>query len=309
MYYAVDTNKNRICIDEVDSNTICFCPICGKELIKKMGSIRAHHFAHKKKSECDDWNYEMSEWHRNWQSKFPSECREVVVTKNDIMHRADVLINGTVIEFQHSNMSMDEFNERNTFYNNAGYRVVWLFDFVEEYQSGKMRVYSQGYNYRWKYPRSTFAGFVPKGNDKVKVFFQLSYDLSDGNCGIEQLTWISDDSKYFYTGNDVSYDESEFLELFTQRTTDKETIIKNTVSQIAFFTLQELLANTKRECVIAKNVRTGAIVKVWNRDFYNRSYIKYIEGYYKNLNNDFFSNEKKRINNWKRREWELVKAT
>ena len=41
---------------------------------------------------------------------------------------ADVLINGYVIEFQHSPISRDEIKERNEFYTNCGYKVIWVFD-------------------------------------------------------------------------------------------------------------------------------------------------------------------------------------
>lgn len=70
----------------------------------------------------------MSDWHFEWQSKFPIDSREVVVEKEGVVHRADVLIKNTVIEFQHSLISGEEFEARNRFYKNCGYRVIWLFD-------------------------------------------------------------------------------------------------------------------------------------------------------------------------------------
>ena len=48
--------------------------------------------------------------------------------KDEKKHRADVLINGYVIEFQHSPISRDEIKERNEFYTNCGYKVIWVFD-------------------------------------------------------------------------------------------------------------------------------------------------------------------------------------
>ena len=65
-----------------------FCPICGEPLIikaVKSDAIRTH-FAHKKGKCLDGWHYDMSEWHRAWQEKFPEQCREVVVEKNGIKH-------------------------------------------------------------------------------------------------------------------------------------------------------------------------------------------------------------------------------
>lgn len=74
----------------------------------------------------------MSDWHFGWQSKFPIENREVVVEKDGVVHRADILIKNTVIEFQHSPISGEEFEERNSFYKNCGYHVVWLFDAADK---------------------------------------------------------------------------------------------------------------------------------------------------------------------------------
>jgi hypothetical protein len=70
----------------------------------------------------------MSDWHRGWQEKFPEECQEIVLENNEIKHRADVLINNTVIEFQHSRITHEEILERNKFYLSCGHPVVWVFD-------------------------------------------------------------------------------------------------------------------------------------------------------------------------------------
>jgi competence CoiA-like predicted nuclease len=63
-------------------------------------------------------NYDMTEWHKNWQKAFPIECNEVYLENNGEVHRADVLIEKrkVVIEFQHSPMSGEEFEKRNAFY-------------------------------------------------------------------------------------------------------------------------------------------------------------------------------------------------
>ena len=56
---------------------------------------------------------------------------ELFFQKNGEKHRADVFINDTVLEFQHSELSYDEFYERNEFYNSLGYDVEWIFDVQE----------------------------------------------------------------------------------------------------------------------------------------------------------------------------------
>jgi competence CoiA-like predicted nuclease len=39
------------------------CPLCGKELIPKCGSIKIWHFAHKIDNQCDNWYEPESDWH------------------------------------------------------------------------------------------------------------------------------------------------------------------------------------------------------------------------------------------------------
>jgi len=132
MLIAHDEKQNRVSIDRVKQGEKYYCPICGLGLIvKSKGKIRKPHFAHKIGSDCD-WG-DMSEWHISWQEKFPEENREVIIEKNGIKHRADVLVPSanTVIEFQHSPISAEEFNARNQFYTDCGYKLVWVFDATE----------------------------------------------------------------------------------------------------------------------------------------------------------------------------------
>lgn len=131
MFVAADKDGNRVLIENAVEGVEYFCPVCGRGvIIKAKGSLAvAQHFAHKKGESCPDkWRYDMSEWHRTWQNWFPKECQEVVVENNGVKHRADVLINGTVIEFQHSHISPQEIAERNKFYTACGYKIVWVFD-------------------------------------------------------------------------------------------------------------------------------------------------------------------------------------
>ena len=131
MFKANDKNGKGVWIDNTISGDEYFCPTCGEPLIIKAKNSEAvrPYFSHKKGTSCtDNWHYDMSEWHREWQEKFPEQCREVVLENNGIKHRADVLINNTVIEFQHSPITHKEILERNNFYLSCGCPVVWVFD-------------------------------------------------------------------------------------------------------------------------------------------------------------------------------------
>lgn len=113
-----------------------------KNLLKK-GELRRHHFAHKPKSVCkDSWErddyYDKTDWHYKWQDCFPRDNQEVLVSNGDIKHRADVMVDKTVAEFQHSAISEANYNNRNNFYSNLGYKVVWLFDVRDDVENEKI---------------------------------------------------------------------------------------------------------------------------------------------------------------------------
>jgi hypothetical protein len=95
------------------------CPGCGGDLIAKCGEIVVWHWAHVS-GDCDPWSEPETEWHSNWKECFPLECREVTVGN----HRADVLIGGHAIEFQHSSISVDEIRERELHYGS----LTWVID-------------------------------------------------------------------------------------------------------------------------------------------------------------------------------------
>ena len=181
MYIALDENKIRVHIENADKSKQYFCPVCGEKLIiKAVDSLSIKpHFAHKKGTEClDTWQHDMSEWHYNWQCLFPEEFREVVVEEDGIKHRADVLINGYVIEFQHSPITAVEIEERNTFYLNCGYKVIWVFDA----QNKVKNIYGTEYSIdpfmddlEWKRARREFDIPTPSG---VFVFIEYETKLS-----------------------------------------------------------------------------------------------------------------------------------
>ena len=140
MFIAKDIDGNIVTIEEAELfanenpniKRKYFCPSCGAELNidSKESKYKRIHFKHKKGTLCnDDWTYDMSEWHRNWQNCFPKECQEVVMENaQGEIHRADVCINNFVIEFQHSTITAEEIERRNIFYTALGYHIVWVFD-------------------------------------------------------------------------------------------------------------------------------------------------------------------------------------
>lgn len=189
------------------------CPVCGEELIFRNGHILIPHFAHKAASECDTFSVDMSEWHIEWQEEFPAENQEIVFTKEmseydynlnaryfgfdgksedrcpkepegsktkmlKLIHRADVVVGDWVVEFQQPILSRREFAERNWFFNKCGKRVLWIFDYRNEYRI-KMEPNTEGWQedtYHWHHPQHTFASYFPQDHtdeEDVVVLFQI----------------------------------------------------------------------------------------------------------------------------------------
>ena len=195
MEFALNADKQRIHATGADKECEYFCPVCGGSVIPRQGEINAWHFAHQ--SSCvDDWKYDMSEWHRAWQERFPEDVREIVVEHRGEFHRADILIGGYVVEFQHSPISAGEFERRNRFYTNAGYKVIWVFDetvaFGNEYISSSP---DDENKFVWKWPNRVLASVVPQYSKDVAIILQLTEEDDDDSCDwLVKVEWaIPDD--------------------------------------------------------------------------------------------------------------------
>ena len=213
--FALGPHDLRVHVDDAASNTDYFCPVCGTPLIPKRGSIRRHHFAHKGEKSCSDtWSrgYDESDWHYSWQERFPKENREVTLELGDIRHRADVLTGRTVVEFQRSALRPEQFNDRNTFYQDLGYKVVWLYDLRDQFRDGLISETGGARPaFTWENPRKAFRAYdLERGN--VDLFFQLR-DAEGGACivrpqnvspgGFESLDaqrWMSADDFLSHVG-------------------------------------------------------------------------------------------------------------
>ncbi|MGB4661755.1 MAG: competence protein CoiA family protein [Mobilitalea sp.] len=214
MYIAIDQDNNRVYIDDAILGRDYFCPACTERLSMRCGEKRHHYFAHFPGSICmDSWDgqYDMSDWHRDWQNLFPTKNQEVLVQLGEIKHRADVLIGKTIIEFQHSPMSTETFNKRNAFYHDLGYKVVWVFDLVEECEESKITqdTDAEGIVLEWKRPRNTFNWYDIK-NGQIELFLQLHEE------GEKCLIKVYDTAAEGFSRFTASgwYSKEDFLEYF-----------------------------------------------------------------------------------------------
>ena len=81
MFIANDIDANRVHIEDAVIRHDYYCPYCELPLIMRKGSVRRHHFAHKPNAICrDTWQseYDVSEWHSEWQNSYPKDNQEVL---------------------------------------------------------------------------------------------------------------------------------------------------------------------------------------------------------------------------------------
>lgn len=231
MFVARDESGNSIyATSETVKDVKYFCPVCGGEVRLRAGKLNVPHFAHVELQGClDDFSSDMSEWHRSWQMLFPQRNREVVITHEGESHRADVLCYGTVIEFQHSPISESEFWKRNEFYTAAGYRVVWIFDVIDLYDSlfsdARMKCIAEYHNrfgdggkYKWNHPWRFLGGFMPQDEKEIDVFFQIvpagnNPKDEEADCCMERVTWVNPDYKTLWGYFHTSYEVTNYSEL------------------------------------------------------------------------------------------------
>lgn len=182
MLKAIDGFGVSVTIDAAEEGKTYYCPICKQALIQKRGEIREHHFSHigpkgankKNYVPCSDkWHYDKTDWHIQWQKRFSDESYEKVLEFEGKKHIADVLVGDIVIEFQHSNISIEEFRDRNEFYTKCGYKVIWIFDLIEEYNNGRIRLDEWKDNcYHWTYVKNYLENLNWK-RTKPYYFFNL----------------------------------------------------------------------------------------------------------------------------------------
>ncbi|MCR5837149.1 MAG: hypothetical protein K6G88_11635 [Lachnospiraceae bacterium] len=250
MLFANDENKNKVYIDDTNRQSKYYCPSCESELILRMGEMRRHHFAHASGRTCvDNWHYDMSDWHCEWQNRFPKECQEVVKEYNGKKHRADVLLENekVVFEFQHSTLKSGEFEERNRFYNALGYRVIWIFDTEEQNNKKQIINYSED-KWKWDSAFHTFDQYDYK-NKKVTIFLQLIN--GDGYGELIKVTWAAKDKGLSRFATDgISYNEDDIVHMFDNEEVTGEDI----------FTLWK---EAKCSRAIFRKIGTNKYVKIW----------------------------------------------
>lgn len=215
MIYASAKSGQKISSLDADRSDDYVCPACGSAVLLKKGKVNIAHFAHKNLADCDLFPSEMSEWHLKWQEKFPIDCREVIVKhtfteydgfidaynlkiNHEYSHRADICVDNYVVELQHSSITKEQFMKRNYFYNRAGYKVIWIFDYRDDFSNKRMEHYEEwwskvdnGGKWKWKNAPRFASSIIPQQNKNVKLILQISDEAPDIGY-LELITWAID---------------------------------------------------------------------------------------------------------------------
>lgn len=181
MFIALDKTHNRIWAEDAVHGGEYVCSVCRGKVFLKAGEKVAWHFAHKKGAPCNDnWKYDMSLWRKKWLDKFDESRREVVLSCNSGIHRADICIGKYVVLFQKEKISEKAVAERNQFYTECGYRVLWVFNLSEceenisPAHSNIPGVSVKNRSYQWKKSLRCLRSILPQENPDVQVCFQFS---------------------------------------------------------------------------------------------------------------------------------------
>ncbi len=148
------------------------CPACRAPVVARCGRLNCWHWSHLGKVDCDPWAEPISDWHLQWQQHIQTlgGQTEVVMTRDGQTHRADAVLNGRVIEFQHSSISVAEILAREAFYGD----MVWMFDVRAAYEADRflLRLRKGHETFRWKHPQRSIVlaskpAFFDLGGGKV----------------------------------------------------------------------------------------------------------------------------------------------
>jgi len=169
--YIAKTSSGELIIPTKEEKG--FCVGCGSELVSKMGDINRHHWAHKN-LDCDSWSEGETEWHLEWKTNFDITDCEVKMDN----HRADIFCNGTIVEVQHSPISVYDVQERELFYKARG-EFVWVFD-VRHAASRINIVYPSKYRSYARDADGQYIEFYWKQMKKVIEFVSVPFFLDTG---------------------------------------------------------------------------------------------------------------------------------
>lgn len=159
------------------------CPLCGVPVVARCGEININHWAHESLNDCEGG--EESEWHLGWKELFPIDCTEIIEEN----HRADVIYEGTVYEFQTKPMDPREMNARGQFWKERGYKFVWVLNTIGSRENFNFKIHPTFVTFRWKMAKRRLELVTDKvildfGENKMLELRRVHWGAPVGGWGI-----------------------------------------------------------------------------------------------------------------------------
>lgn len=201
-------------------------------LVAKCGSKRVWHWAHKGRVSCDPWWENETEWHRAWKSQFPAEWQEVVHQASDgERHIADVTTwDGWTLEFQHSAISAEERQSRESYYE----ALIWVVDGLRRKRDAHQFLAAWSSGQRERDPSSMKRRVSAPGSSLLRDWAGSSahvfFDLGES----ARLWWLfprSDEARAYV--QDIS--REAFVRIHRERTTHGPTNFDKRVDNFRAF--------------------------------------------------------------------------
>lgn len=144
----------------------------------KKGDIKIKHWGHLNAKDCDTWHEPITEWHLWWQNIFPIINQEVILKRDNKIHRADILLNnGLVIEVQNSPIRPSEIKDRELFYGKNN--MIWILNGENLATNSEIDIYkgdNQYYRFSISIPK-TFKHIKGYSYDKLRGIILNHYNI------------------------------------------------------------------------------------------------------------------------------------
>ncbi len=139
-------------------------------------------------------------WKRQWQSLVPPECRDVPITLDGETVIAFVQINRFAMMLQDGLLMEASFFDVCSFFQRAGYHVIWLMRCTQDIHNGYLKAKSLpngGYRWNWNSPTTNFGRWTSDNFNATILLQHAQLPQCDmETCEeriLQRVTWAESD--------------------------------------------------------------------------------------------------------------------
>lgn len=180
--YAFDINGKKTYPEKAEYGQVYYVGKSKQEVFLKISMNNKPFFCRKTNAEITreviGIGNQMSVWHKRMKLFFNGSNCEVSFYKNEERHQADVHINDCVIEFQHSDISVNEFKSRNEAYKKLGKNLLWIF---HKYSENNEHIIPSDNEYKLNIPCLRDFDFNNQNHNGILIFIHYNNDILSKN--------------------------------------------------------------------------------------------------------------------------------